>query len=262
VQLGRLTVPIVVAALFAGALVPSGEGGTAAVPAGRLSQLRVCPYESFDRVAQTCKRDQRRTTLFSTRFACSAAVDVRTPGRLLVRMLYNGEVAYQFTTRPMPIGVSHPWIAYNLGTVPLPGGSWACDFTFAGKTIRAAFRSRGPTGTIIGAAVCGGNETIRFGSSRRLLACRSDRSGSTIAASEVVCSGVLPGSASKELRIALLSGGTEVGEPYAGPIGGTLWLVWATFTPPGGGRTFAPGAYVCQFSVDGVTVAEKPFRVG
>jgi hypothetical protein len=229
----------------------------------RFSEVRVCAYEAFNKTTRTCVRDQRAMVLVSTKFGCSAVLTTRTPARLHARMTYRGVTAYEFTSRVLSPGRHGWWISYNLGTVPLPGGDWGCEFSSGSTTARVRFRSGGPTGKIIGAAACAGNDTISFGSNRTLHACRTGHSGGSIPVTDViVCSGVLPKAASKELKIQLLSGGLDAAGPYVNTVSGPLWIVWGIFRAPSGRQAFAPGDYVCRFSIDGLTVAEKSLHLG
>jgi hypothetical protein len=177
-------------------------------------------------------------------------------------MTYGGETTYEYTTRMLAPGVQHWWIAHNLGIVPLPGGNWSCQFSFGSASVRVNFKSGGPTGRIIGAAACAGKDITSFGSNRSLRACRPDRSGGSIPVTdEVVCSAVLPSSASTELTIQLLSGGVDVVSPHVDRVEGPLHIASPAFKPPPGQGTFAAGDYVCRFSIDGIPVAETPLHL-
>ena len=240
--------------------VKLGNMRAQAPPPARLFNLRVCSYNALS--ANGCTKDQRATILTSTRIGCSVEIAVRRRGRLHARMTYGGATTYGYSTRVLEVGVHRWWIAHNLGTVPLPGGDWSCQFSFGSGTARVNFKSGGPVGQLIGAAACGGKDTILFGSNRTLRACRPDRSGGSIPVTdEIVCSAVLPNSASKELTIQLLLGGVEVVAPYVGRVDQLLWIARPAFNPPLGQGTFAVGDYVCRFSLDGIPVAETPLHL-
>jgi hypothetical protein len=233
---------------------------TSVTSPSRLFNLRVCAYEAFSKNLGACTKDQRKAILVSTRLACSVRIRAGRPGMLRMRMTYRGATVYE-ATRVLGSGPDHWWISYNLGTVPLPGGDWSCQFAVGPTTVRARFKSGGPTGLIIGAVACAGKDTILFGRSRGLRACRPDLSDSTPVTDEIVCSGVLPDAASKELTVQLLSGGVEVAAPYVDRVDGPLWIEWASFKPQSGRGRFAVGDYVCRFSIDGITVAEAPLQL-
>jgi hypothetical protein len=240
--------------------VEAALGNTSATSPSRLFDLRVCAYEAFSKNRGVCTREQRKAILVSTRIACSVRIRAGRPGTLRMRMTYRGATVYE-AARTLGSGPNHWWVSYNLGTVPLPGGDWGCRFALGPATVRAGFRSGGPTGQIIGAAACAGRDTILFGSSRGLRACRHDPGDPTPVTDEIVCSGVLTSAASKELTVQLLSGGVEVGAPYVDRVDGPLWIEWASFKPQSGRGTFAVGDYLCRFSIDGLTVAEVPLRL-
>jgi hypothetical protein len=177
-------------------------------------------------------------------------------------MTYGGATTYEYTTRVLAPGVQRWWIAYNVGTLPLPGGDWSCQFSFGPASARVNFKSGGPTGTIINAAACAGTDTIRYGASSAFRACRPDRSGGSIPVTdEIVCSAVAPNSVSKELTIQLISGDVDVVAPQVDMVSFPVWIAQHAFKPPSSQKTFAVGDYVCRFSIDGIPVAETPLHL-
>jgi hypothetical protein len=232
-------------------------------PPARFQDFRVCAYEAFSKAQSRCMRDQKATPLVSTRFGCSVDYAVRRPGVLRARMSYGGDLVYQFTSRTIYPGrrVRTVFISENLGTTPLPGGSWRCDFSFGAARAGAAFRSAGPTGKVIGASVCPGEETLLYGS-RPIRVCRSDESARPLRSTdEIVCSGVYVKARSKALKIQLLSAGTDIAEPLEDIIDAPLWIAWGVFMADPAIGKFAAGDYVCRFSLIGVPVVDKPFQI-
>jgi hypothetical protein len=171
---------------------------------------------------------------------------------------------HQYTTRPLGLGLWTAWISENLGSIALPGGRWGCRFSFGSAHVRARFRSAGPTGAVIGAAVCDAKDSF-FYAHHRVRECKVDASASPIRATDrILCSAVFVRQTGKEGEIQLLADGKDAAKPDVERVPDSLSVSWTPFAPasPTAEGNFAAGEYVCRFSVNGVPVVEKPFQIG
>jgi hypothetical protein len=227
------------------------------------SKLRVCAYPAFSLADRRCTHDQRKGVLLTGKFACSVSFDVRRAGRLHARMTYQGVVVHQYSTRALDTGPWTAWISENAGAIPLPGGRWGCRFSFGSAHVRARFRSVGPTGPVLGAAVCSAKHSF-FYAHHRIRQCKADESARPIPATDrILCSALFVLQTGKRGEVQLLADGQDAAKPDVERVPAPLSLWWTPFAPahPTGDGTFAPGAYVCRFSVDGAAVVEKPFQI-
>ena len=78
---------------------------------------------------------------------------------------------------------------------------------------------------------------------------------------EIACSGVFVRAVGKEAEIHLLSGGHDVNRSDAVSIRQSIAVASVRFRPAHGAQRFAPGEYVCRFSLKGAAVIKKPFKV-
>src|SRR5207244_12822628 len=67
----------------------------------------------------------------------------------------------------------------------------------------------------------------------------------------------------KKGEVQLLAGGKDAAKPDLATLPSPLSIWWTAFVPatPAADGTFAAGDYVCRFSVNGVSVVEKPFQI-
>jgi hypothetical protein len=178
-------------------------------------------------------------------------------------MTYEGTPVYEYTTRILGSGPWSWWISENIGSTPLPGGRWGCDFSFGSANTGARFRSGGPMGAVIGAAVCDARHSLVY-AHHRIRVCKSDESARPILATKrILCSAVFVKQVGKMGRVQLLAGGADAARPDAANLPSPLSIWWTAFAPaaPAANGTFVPGDYVCRFSVDGLPVVEKPFQI-
>jgi len=223
----------------------------ASVP-GTLADLRVCPYEAFSKLRGACTRDAGPGPIVSTHLYCSVTVLASRRGTVRGVLAYRGKPIASFA-EAVPPGRWRYWLVNDLAT-PLPGGAWTCSYTFGPAHVVRSFRSGGPTGAVVGAAVCTSAHAVRVSSVRM---CASDESGTALAASsDLVCSVVVPDAKGERLRIELLSGGQDVQAPWTATLPGPVWQEAGYFAGP-----FAPGDYVCRITLAGRVVAERPFRI-
>jgi hypothetical protein len=256
--------------LLVGALAVLGTavGGAAALvrvehPPGHFSHLRVCAYPAFSLAEKRCTRDQRTRTLVSSKFACSVDLRADRPQRLQARMTYEGTPVYGYTTRVLARDSWSLWISENVGSTPLPGGRWRCDYSFGSARAGVAFRSGGPRGEVIGASVCDAKDSL-FYAHHKIRVCKADESPRPIRATRLIlCSAVFVKVEGKTGEVQLLAGGTDAAKPDIEKIPAPLSISWTPFAPaaPAADGTFPAGDYVCRFSVDGAAVVEKLFRV-
>ena len=241
-----------------------GLGGTVeAQHPAHFSSLRVCAYPAFSLAQKRCTKDQRARILISSKFACSVTVRVTRAKRLHARLKYAGGAVYEYTTRTLGRGPWSWWISENLGSTPLPGGRWGCDFSFGSVHAGASFRSGGPTGAVLGAAVCDAKDSL-FYAHHRIRVCKADESMSPILATDrILCSAVFVKQVGKMGEVQLLAGGKDAAKPDLAALPSPLSIWWTAFVPatPAADGTFAAGDYVCRFSVNGVSVVEKPFQI-
>jgi hypothetical protein len=255
---------LVLSGASAGSEAASTSGSVSAQPPGRFSNLRVCTYPAFSLAERRCTRDQRTEVLVSGKFACSVLLRVIGPRRLHARLTLDGRPVYAYTTRrKLEKGAWAPWISENLGPVPLPGGRWGCDFSLGAARAHASFRSGGPGGAIIGAAVCDARDSL-FYAHHRIRTCRLDESGRPVRATDrILCSAVFVKQVGRQGGAQLLAGDKDAAKPDIERIPSLLSIFWNAFAPasPAADGTFPAGDYVCRFSVDGVTIVDKPFRI-
>jgi hypothetical protein len=254
---------LVVSTPGAGAASEAVSASGKLLPPARFSSLRVCAYPAFSLAQKRCTRDQRKATLVSGKFACSVNVRVNRPNRMQAQLTLDGDVVYRFTTRVLAKGSSGWWISENLASTPLPGGRWGCDFSFGSSHAGVRFRSGGPTGKVIGAAVCDPKNSIVY-AHHRIRVCRSDESTRPISAMKrILCTAVFVQQTGKKGAVQLLADGKDAARPDVERIPAPLSIAWTPFTPsaPAADGTFPPGDYACRFSVNGVAVVEKPFRI-
>src|SRR5439155_8200914 len=127
----------------------------------------------------------------------------------------------------------------------------------------ARFRSGGPTGPVIGAAVCDARDSLFYGH-HRIRVCKTDESMRPIRATDrILCSAVFVEQVGKKGEVQLLAGGKDAAKPDVARLPSPLSIWWTAFVPstPAADGTFAAGAYVCRFSVNGMSVVEKPFQI-
>jgi hypothetical protein len=222
-------------------------------PPATLSNLRVCPYESFSHSLHRCTRDFRASVLTSNRFACSIAVLLRRRVQIHGRLTYEGLTQFTATSGALPPGSYRSSIATNIKmNQPLPGGAWACAFSVDGVRRTAAFRSGGPTGPVVDLVACPAAHAIHVGLE---LICPSDQSSSIPSSDFVVCNGLYVGQRGKTESIDLLSSGTIIAAGLDNLVDAPVWLAYQRFNPQ------AAGDYSCRFSVRGAPLADKTFRV-
>ena len=228
-----------------------------ATPAAKISNLRVCSSTAFSKRLGRCTKDERSTPIVSNRITCSVALTVARTSKLRQWMRYEGQLV------PYPSNSVQPgrwtfWINQDYKiNLPVPGGAFECGFAIAGKKITAAFTSGGPKGDVVNTAACTDENTIPYGDGR---VCRSDQSASPLPATDrLQCYAMYPMATGKVARIAVVSG-TDVLDEISFTPDSPLWYGWISVDSPSGG-TFAAGRYACQYFLDGVLVAEKPFDV-
>jgi hypothetical protein len=239
-------------------LAARAEAPVAAPSPGKLSNLRVCGSTAFSRSRAQCTRDERRTTLVSNRISCSVDADVARPALIRPRTTYNGR-AISFRPSRLPRGEWSYWINHDLKiNLPLPGGTWGCSFTFGRATVRASFRSGGPTGAIVNTAACRGENTVAYDDGFRV--CRSDESGAPLpGTNSAYCYAVYPNETGRLARLAVVSDG-EVLQEVEFRIGEPLWIGVVFVSAPPGQRLPA-GSYSCEYHLDGSLAAAKPFTL-
>jgi hypothetical protein len=270
--------PRIAIALLVGTVLVLGAAGTEAAPnksrvvedrtlesqqPAYFSNLRVCAYQAFSRAHGWCTRDQRARVLVSSKFACSVKFRAIRPERLHARIAYEGKPVYQYTTRILGRGPWSWWISENVGATPLPGGRWGCDFSFGSSRAGTSFRSGGPTGPVIGAAVCDAKDSL-FYAHDRIRVCKTDESTRPIRATDrILCSAVFVKQVGKKGEVQLLADGMDAAKPDVATLPSPLSIWWTVFAPgtPAAGGTFAAGDYVCRFSVNGISLGEKPFQI-
>jgi hypothetical protein len=245
----------VVVCVTVGAVAPDlVRGRSAAPPAAKFFDLRVCTYEAFSSSRGACTADQRGRKLVSSKFVCSVQFRPSRPETLRARIVYAGSVVTTFSARITDKRAQVSWIADDVGTTALPGGTWRCEFSFGSARTGATFASGGPTGPIVGASVCKGSDAVRRHGAP---ICRSDESGAPLRApSEIACSAIFVNNLGKEAEIHLLSDGRDVDRPYLTKIRHALAVASVRFHPERGAQTFPPGRYVCRFSLEGRVIGK------
>jgi hypothetical protein len=255
----KLIAGVAMCATFSG-VAPGLVRGRATPPSPtRFFNLRVCTDNAFSKAQNECTTDQRGRKLVSSKFICSVRFLPLRQETLRARIIYAGTVVTSYTARITDKRLQIFSIADDLGTTALPNGAWRCEFSFGSEETGATFLSGGPTGPIVGAAVCGGSDVIRrIG----VATCRSDESASQFRApKEIACSGVFVRAVGKEAEIHLRSGGHDLNRSYALRIRQSIAVASVRFRPEHGAQRFAPGQYACRFSLKGAAVIQKPFKV-
>ena len=128
--------------------------------------------------------------------------------RRLGRFFYEGSPfqAFGAKTTDDRRGVN---IYLTAGPHAMPGGRWGCELGVGPERVRKSFRSGGPAGPILYAAVCASSRTVAAGPAR---VCRRDERGTAFSPSEsVTCSAVLVGGKGKLAGFEFLHEGKDVG---------------------------------------------------
>jgi hypothetical protein len=154
-------------------------------------------------------------------------------------------------------GRNRLWSNKNMRTnQPLPGGNWRCEFASRSARAGVSFRSGGPVGKIVDAAVCPESAVVSGGSGVKM--CGTDYSGKqALPVSEpVYCSAVFVLAAGQPGQIQFM----RPDESLA-----FVWNFDVTFPTTNLQYSFtslATGDYLCRFSLSDGTTLEKPFQVG
>jgi hypothetical protein len=237
-----------------------------ASPAARFYLLRVCTQKSFDRDQVVCRTDQRGQSLVASAFGCSAGLRVLRPGQLRARLVYAGKTVFRYSRR-LSRGLQHQWIYEDAAKTPLPGGLWGCEFSFGAMRVAATFKSGGPRGAIVGAAVCDAAHSFGY-RNHSVELCASDESAKPLPAIDEIRCSALSVWPTRRAQIRLLQGGENVAFTRAGSIKYPLSIWSGAFAAEKTSRldpatgNFAPGTYTCRFSISGQPVVDKPFRIG
>jgi hypothetical protein len=223
-----------------------------------IRNLRVCAKAAFNESERCCTKDQRRTPLVSSFFACSADVVVRRSSRLRLQWTYEGADVPAFIVT-VSRRYRRYWLYLDVGAdFPLPGGSYRCGFAVGHAKKTANFKSAGPTGDAVDLAACDGANTNDYGG---FLICRYDESARPISAStSIVCNAVYPNATGKTSAIEILRDGQLVAPPKESHINAPLRQVDNSFAAPHG-MTLKAGNYECRFSLDHTVVAHKQFEI-
>ena len=255
----KLIVGVAMCATFFWRRTRSRSRSRDACVADKVFNLRVCTDNAFNKAQNECTTDQRGRKLVSSKFICSVRFLPLRPETLHARIIYAGTIVTSYTARITDKRLQIFSITDDLGTTALPNGAWRCEFSFGSEETGTTFLSRGPTGPIVGVAVCVGSDVIRrIG----IATCRSDESASRLRSpKEIACSGVFVRAVGREAEIHLLSGGHDVSRTYALRIRQSIAVASVRFHPEHGAQRFAPGEYVCRFSLKGAAVIRKPFKV-
>jgi hypothetical protein len=253
----KLIVGVAMCVTFAAVAPELVSGRPAPASPTGFFNLRVCTGSAFDKAQNECRADQRGRKLVSSKFICSVRFLPRRTETLAARIVYAGTVVTSYTARITDRRLQIFSIADDLGTTALPTGAWRCEFSFGSEKTAATFLSGGPTGSIIGAAVCAGSDVIRRVGAAT---CGSDASRLR-APTEIACSGVFVRGVGKQAEIHLFSGGKEAGRAYALSIRDSVAVASVRFRPERGAKRFVPGDYVCRFSLKGAAVVQKRFKV-
>lgn len=235
-----------------------GEGSRGAVVRpNRITQLRVCGNNIVPFPGSQCTSDQRSAPITGKELDCSVRVYAGVKGALFTAtMTYEGEVQYGFHER-LKRGWHRELMGVYMHATAMPGGRYTCKFSLGKKRTAVSFRSGGPTGSVVGPAVCLTSHTKQN-------ACTSDESGTPFGSAttpSITCTGVFPRLKGHPVEIDFLrlnADGTTttlqretdtlpypITEEYAFKAG-----VWAT-----------PGQYSCRYLVDGTIAADKHFTV-
>jgi hypothetical protein len=247
-----------VAAAESGASSRGARAGSHAASPASLTNFRVCSSTVFSRRQQQCTRNEAGRPIVSNRITCSATLVARRKTEMRARWYYEGRLVYTFSPSTFYPDVHRPWINwYQQTSLPLPGGTWRCEFKAGALTSGITFTSGGPTGTVVNATVCSGERAVRQSG---YAWCRSDDGAAPIARTDsVVCGGTFLKVRGSEVVIRLRS---ESGDELGGTIGTATSPIWNWVEYFGGrGEPFAPGTYYCDYLVDGRVVSTKPFEL-
>jgi hypothetical protein len=222
-----------------------------------LRSLRVCTYEHFSIAGRTCTADQRRQPLLSTRIVCSISYSTPHPAFLSTSWTYEGH--QESVSRRKVKGAGTYWISQDSGgpTMPLPGGKYECSFSLSSAHAHVALMSSGPTGDVVDLEICTVENAFKYNG---FPVCKSDQTAVPISGgSAVVCNGTVPDASGKNVVVNFTSSdGTIVKQGASNTSYEPLEQYYASVSTD----ALRPGArYDCQFTFDGVVVAEKPFTV-
>jgi hypothetical protein len=259
--LTRRLSPVLFVLVVSAAAVTAGMSGRASAEPSRtsFSDLRVCGATSFSRSQSHCTRDERRLHITSNRISCSVTLFAKEPGVWRTRFTYDGHVDPWTTGGKVVVGTNLLWHNTNVGTnLPVPGGSWGCEFSFQTTKAALAFKSGGPTGQIVDAAVCPASDVLSRHALRR---CAKDNSGTPLPGSErIYCSAVYAHPTSDTAKIEVLTAdGTlikttnlRIGKP----------TVSQGFGFVNSSKLKSHGRYLCRFTLGNGTTVVKRFRIG
>src|SRR5262249_45008969 len=162
----------------------SPHSGTA--PPGSFHDLRACSYSTFSRALNRCTKREQDSPITSNKVICSATLVARRTVTVRERWFFDGELDYAFKPTVFGPGTHPIWITYDLRTaLPVPGGTWRCEFGLGTTTAGLTFQSGGPTGKVIDTSVCRGER--RLGRTR----CITDDSVAPIPTSTtILCEGI------------------------------------------------------------------------
>jgi hypothetical protein len=241
--------------LAAGLAAGCGSSGSKA-PEG-LSDVRVCSAGAFSSGESRCTIDESASPIASPRFYCSARVgDVPKDSRFNGRFLYEGK-PFPRSARDLPQNVSTAWIDIFTGGRRLPGGTWTCELTAGGLTVRKTFSSGGPSTPVLDVAACPTDSTTPAGQAR---VCNPAKAGTSFRPiSSVTCSATFARAGGKTARLDLLYRGKPAHVTFSRklPLPVTAFGVQITKQ----GANLPAGPYVCVFSLEGKTLARQPFTI-
>jgi hypothetical protein len=253
----RVLLAAIVAVLGVGALDPSALGTANAPRPDRFSELRVCSATAFSRALGRCTKDERRAAITSNRVTCSVTLVASQSGVWRSRWVLNGVVEPWSPPLRLTKGVNELWSNKNMrSNQPLPGGNWRCEFAFRSAQAGLAFRSGGPVGKIVDAAVCPESAVASAGSGVKM--CGTDYSGKQpLPRSEpVYCSVVFVLAGGKSGQIQFMRADESLAFVWNFDITFPTTYLQSAFTP------LDAGDYLCRFSLTDGTTLDRPFRVG
>lgn len=243
-------------ALVAGVLSPSALGSADTSRADRFIALRVCGSTAFSRTLGRCAHDERQATITSNRVTCSVTLLASRPGVWRWRWVLNGVAEDWGPPLRLTAGRNALWAYKNMRTdQPLAGGTWRCEFAFRSARAGLSFRSGGPVGKIVDAAVCPEPAMILGG--KTMIACGTDYSGKQPLpqAEPVYCSAVFVLAAGQPGQIQFIR---SDGSPAF------VWNFDVTYPTTHIQYAFTQlekGDYLCRFSLGDGSTLDKPFRV-
>jgi hypothetical protein len=220
--------------------------------------LKGCGAEAYNSLGYQCARDERSRGIVSKGAICTVTVYAFSAVTVRMKMTYGGSTLFSKTSRyrartrvSLAFGVTFP--------IVLPAGGYKCTFTAGKKKTSATIPSRGTTGSIVETAVC---QTANARPNNA--GCASDESVVPQSpTSSLTCSGWFVKQQGHRGGIELLynDAGTWT-SVFAGDLAIPVSLYSVTATVPNMlGNPFAPGEYMCRYSVDGTPIAEKHFTV-